>query len=476
MPLNVRRFCAFLIVSLSALAAGANAQAVAQTNPSASPAPPVQGPTSGDIMRDRILKAKAFIAVRNYNAAIYELENIRRESADDAVRSVAHVLLMNSYLEQGDFKRGQDLLTEFFNLQKSTRPGALASYMAVAGQVIKGARSRADRYKALGLNIADRTLPLEALNDLEKMRELLEAVVTQSKEIAQTHAKANDAMALMEEATASRSMLARDDYDSRRWKDVVADTREQMASSRSVVLNAVNDGSGDIAKTNTKVPEDNQTAGTKPIDTNPVDTKLTNSAVNAPAPQPGTQPVSQPVVPTSQPVASPPSDNNFGVSRQREVAANPQTQPQNTPANLTEKPVYIPTVASAIPEQPKPEPKPESKTEVKQPITETAASAPQNTAPKDDSPMDVGSLVTYATHQSPPVYPLAAKSMRASGVVKVEVTVDEKGDVATVKKVSGPMLLQDAAKDAIKKWKFKPFVRDGQPVKATGFINFSFTI
>ena len=228
---------------------------------------------------------------------------------------------------------------------------------------------------------------------------------------------------------------------------------------------------GDIAKTNTKVPEDNQTAGTKPVDTKP-----TNSAVNAPAAQPGTQPVSQPVVPTSQPVASPASDNNFGTSRQREVAGSPQTQPQNTPGNLTEKPVYIPTVASAIPEQPKPEPKSEPKTEVKQPITETAASAPQNIAPKDDSPMNVGSLVSYATRQSPPVYPLAAKSMRASGVVKVEVTVDEKGDVATVQKVSGPMMLQDAAKDAIKKWKFKPFVRDGQPVKATGFINFSFTI
>ena len=37
-------------------------------------------PTSGDVMRERISKAKAFIAVRNYNAAIYELENIRKET------------------------------------------------------------------------------------------------------------------------------------------------------------------------------------------------------------------------------------------------------------------------------------------------------------------------------------------------------------------------------------------------------------
>ena len=55
-------------------------------------------------------------------------------------------------------------------------------------------------------------------------------------------------------------------------------------------------------------------------------------------------------------------------------------------------------------------------------------------------------------------------------------TVDERGEVASVRKVSGPVMLQDAAKEAIKKWKFKPFVRDGQPVKANGFVSFSFSI
>lgn len=86
------------------------------------PVQPVAGPTSGDVMRDRISKAKAFIAVRNYNAAIYELENIRKETGDAAVQAVVNVLLMNSYLEQGDFKRAQDFLTEFYNLQRRQSP------------------------------------------------------------------------------------------------------------------------------------------------------------------------------------------------------------------------------------------------------------------------------------------------------------------------------------------------------------------
>jgi protein TonB len=90
--------------------------------------------------------------------------------------------------------------------------------------------------------------------------------------------------------------------------------------------------------------------------------------------------------------------------------------------------------------------------------------------------VDVGSLIGYATKQQAPIYPPAARSMRTSGIVKVEVTISETGEVTEVQKASGPMMLQTAAKDAIKKWKFKPFVRDGQPVKANGFVNFNFSL
>jgi protein TonB len=54
--------------------------------------------------------------------------------------------------------------------------------------------------------------------------------------------------------------------------------------------------------------------------------------------------------------------------------------------------------------------------------------------------------------------------------------IDEKGSVASVTKTTGPPMLQDAAKDAVRKWKFKPFLRDGQPVKANGFVSFNFNM
>ncbi len=96
--------------------------------------------------------------------------------------------------------------------------------------------------------------------------------------------------------------------------------------------------------------------------------------------------------------------------------------------------------------------------------------------PKDNSPMAVGSLVEYATQKSNPIYPVTAKSMRMTGVVRIEVMVDEEGQVAEVQKSSGPSLLRGAATDAVRKWRFKPFIRDGEPVKATGFVSFNFTL
>jgi protein TonB len=66
--------------------------------------------------------------------------------------------------------------------------------------------------------------------------------------------------------------------------------------------------------------------------------------------------------------------------------------------------------------------------------------------------------------------------LRAAGVVRVDIVVDEEGNVAEIKRLQGHTLLQNAARDAIKKWKFKPFTRDGRPVSAGGYINFNFSL
>ena len=55
-----------------------------------------------------------------------------------------------------------------------------------------------------------------------------------------------------------------------------------------------------------------------------------------------------------------------------------------------------------------------------------------------------------------PVYPEIAKRMRISGEVKLEATVDAKGKVKDVKPVSGNHILELAAEDAVRQWRFVP--------------------
>lgn len=451
MPINVRRFFTLVFVTLVGTTAVALAQVPQATPSSPSTQPQTQTPitsiekqpTSADVMRDRISKAKAFVAVRNYNAAIYELENIRRESSDPSVNAVTNVLLMNAYLEQGDYKRAQDFLNEFFKSYKSNSARGNLYYAAVAAQVIKGARNQVERYRSLGLSVSDRNLPLEAVNDIERMRETLELVITQAKDLGADKTKASAAMALLEEATNSRSMIARDDYDARRWRDALGDSREEIASSQSVIINAVD---GTTVASPTPVPQ--EIVATNTSTTQNVPTATTNAPLQ--------QTVFKPVPVDSSSKAKP--SETLLASNDKPVIQQPvqQIQQQQQPATDPQRNRVI-----------------DNKPTMQVPIQPSENNSNASSAA---GPVDVGSLIAYATKQQAPIYPPAARSMRATGVVKVEVTVNETGEVAEVQKTSGPTLLQAAAKDAIKKWKFKPFVRDGQPVKATGFVNFNFSL
>jgi TonB family protein len=423
-------------------------------------------------MRERISKAKAFIAVKNYNAAIYELENIRRETGDQTVHGVINVLLMNSYLEQGDYTRAQAFLKELSSPSKNGKPVQTAHYFSVAGQVVKGARSQVERYRSLGLTISDRNLPLEAAVDLEKMRETLELVVEQSKTIGADKSKSADAMALLEEATTTRVNLAKDDYDAKRWKDAVSDAREQLTSSRSVV-NAVTEA----PPVETAAVSPNIIASTNPAGvTEPATVKPNDSATlfkpvsnDTAADQPNTPGASN-NKPAPDPVAA-----NIGAANNVEAKKETAKEQSKTPSLNSENVAATPNRTRRV-ENKEAETKPESKPDNSPEKANDTTAATSNENAADASPLNVGSLVSYATAQAKPVYPIAAKNMRMTGVVKVEVLVNENGEVSEVQTATGPSMLQRAATDAVKKWKFKPFVRAGQPVKASGFVSFNFSL
>jgi protein TonB len=93
-----------------------------------------------------------------------------------------------------------------------------------------------------------------------------------------------------------------------------------------------------------------------------------------------------------------------------------------------------------------------------------AGNAKQPAAP--EAPLPVGGDVKTASpiSQVPPVYPAIAKNQHISGDVRVDALIDANGRVTTMKIISGPTLLHQAAMDALRQWKYRPATLDGKPV------------
>jgi TonB family protein len=63
-----------------------------------------------------------------------------------------------------------------------------------------------------------------------------------------------------------------------------------------------------------------------------------------------------------------------------------------------------------------------------------------------------------------PAYPAFARSMGLQGDITIDALIDATGKVTTMKPLSGPVPLQQAAMDALRQWNYEPARLDGQPV------------
>src|SRR5258706_10652451 len=91
-------------------------------------------------------------------------------------------------------------------------------------------------------------------------------------------------------------------------------------------------------------------------------------------------------------------------------------------------------------------------------------------------PVSGGVLNGKAISLPAPNYPELARRMRTSGLVEVEVVVDENGKVISARALTGPPSLRDVAVQAAYRARFSPTKLSGQPMKITGRINYNFTV
>jgi len=75
-----------------------------------------------------------------------------------------------------------------------------------------------------------------------------------------------------------------------------------------------------------------------------------------------------------------------------------------------------------------------------------------------------------------PVYPPLARVAHVSGTVMLMAIIDEEGNVADIKILSGHALLKDAAVQAVKQWKYSPTVLNGEPMPVQANVNVIFAL
>jgi len=75
-----------------------------------------------------------------------------------------------------------------------------------------------------------------------------------------------------------------------------------------------------------------------------------------------------------------------------------------------------------------------------------------------------------------PVYPQNAIRMRIEGAVELQATISKTGDISHIKVLSGDPQLTKAASDAVKQWKYKPYLLNGEPVEIQTQVTVNFRL
>ncbi len=75
-----------------------------------------------------------------------------------------------------------------------------------------------------------------------------------------------------------------------------------------------------------------------------------------------------------------------------------------------------------------------------------------------------------------PAYPVIAREARVEGTVVLSATISKSGAIENLSIVQGPRMLAAAALDAVRQWRYKPFLLNGAPVEVQTQINVTFSL
>jgi TonB family protein len=86
-----------------------------------------------------------------------------------------------------------------------------------------------------------------------------------------------------------------------------------------------------------------------------------------------------------------------------------------------------------------------------------------------------GEMAELLISKVPAEYPAVPKRARIQGTVVLRVDVDKEGNVSNIQLISGHPLLAPAAIDAVRQWKYEPYLLNGEPVEVETQVRVNFT-
>src|SRR5579864_6216257 len=75
-----------------------------------------------------------------------------------------------------------------------------------------------------------------------------------------------------------------------------------------------------------------------------------------------------------------------------------------------------------------------------------------------------------------PTYPPLARQARIQGTVILQAQISKTGDIQNLQLISGHPMLAPAAIEAVKQWKYKPYLLNGEPVEVDTQVQVNFTL
>jgi protein TonB len=98
--------------------------------------------------------------------------------------------------------------------------------------------------------------------------------------------------------------------------------------------------------------------------------------------------------------------------------------------------------------------------------------------PENKGPVHISSgvMTGLLIQKTVPAYPPIPREARIQGTVVLQATISKIGTIENLRAAGGPAMLQQAALDAVKTWRYRPYLLNGQPVEVETTVNVVFTL